>query len=81
MQLSPPGRGTRLFVNLPTGTALTAHRAAVAGRKNKDLPDDPAILDPAAAGSLASPSDQQIHCCRDHSRYRRSVLAPRAGGL
>ena len=35
-------------------------RAVVDGHKNKDLPDDPAILDRASADSLAGPSDQQI---------------------
>jgi hypothetical protein len=53
----------------------------VASHKNKDLRDDPAIPDPAGAGSLADPSDQQIHCCRITRGCRRPVLAPRAGGL
>jgi hypothetical protein len=56
-------------------------RAVVAGHKNKDLRDDPAIPDPAGAGSLAGPSDQQIHCGRVTRGSRRAVLAPRAGGL
>ena len=41
--LSPPDRGTRLFVSLPTRTAPPWQHAVVADHKNKDLPDDPAI--------------------------------------
>jgi hypothetical protein len=71
--LGPPGRGTRLFVSLLTGTAPQWQRAVVAGHMNEDLPDDPAILDPAGAGSLAGPSDQQI------PYYRSSCRPPAAG--
>jgi signal transduction histidine kinase len=61
--LSPPGRGTRLFVNLPTGTAPT-----VAARSRGRQEQRPSLATrpsgPGGAGSLADPSDQQIHCCR-----------------
>jgi hypothetical protein len=53
----------------------------VAGHVNEDLPNDPAILDPAGAGSLADPSDQQILAAGALAGCRWLVLAPRAGGL
>jgi hypothetical protein len=80
--LGPPGRGTRLLVSLPTGTAPPWQRAVVAGHKNKDLPDDPAILDRAGAGSLAGalgPADFLLLELLPGAGGR--VLALRAGGL
>jgi hypothetical protein len=80
--LGPPGRRTRLLVSLPTGTAPPWQRAVSAGHKNKDLPDHPAILDRAGAGSLAGPlgpADSLLLELLPGAGGR--VLAPRAGGL
>jgi signal transduction histidine kinase len=48
--LSPPGRGTHLFVNLPTGTAPTV---AARGRGRPQEKDHPALARPGLPGESA----------------------------
>ena len=64
----------------PSGGSFDISRCRVGvpgGGRRKIIPDGGA----AGPGSLAGPSDKQIHGCRISRGYRRPVLAPRAGGL
>ena len=61
--------------------ALASPAAGSASRGGRDERRSSRTAARPATGSLADPSDQQIHCCRITRGYRRPVLAPRAGGL